>query len=197
LALFLLTPLGCRKEDMSEQPKFYKPYKESSMFADGTTARPIPAGTIARGHLELEEDHYTGRMNGSEIDYIPIPITRADLDRGQQKFLIYCSVCHSAVGDGDGMIVQRGMVRPPSLVRLDRPLTARETAVQTAPIGHYFTVMTNGFGAMFSYNDRVAVDDRWRIAAYIRALQLSQDAEQKMPTTQRYSSADSDLEMKQ
>ena len=182
---------------MSEQPKFYKPYKESPMFADGTTARPIPAGTIARGHLELEEDHYTGRMNGSEINYIPIPITRADLDRGQQKFMIYCSVCHGAVGDGNGMIVQRGMVRPPSLVRLDRPLTAREVAVQTAPIGHYFTVMTNGFGAMFSYNDRVVVDDRWRIAAYIRALQLSQDAEQKMPTTQRYSSADSDLEMKQ
>jgi cytochrome c len=182
---------------MSEQPKFYKPYKESSMFADGTTARPIPAGTIARGHLELEEDHYTGRMNGSEIDYIPIPITRADLERGQQKFMIYCSVCHGAVGDGTGMIVQRGMVRPPSLVRLDRPLTQREIGVQTAPIGHYFAVMTNGFGVMFSYNDRVAVDDRWRIAAYIRALQLSQNPEMKMPTTQRYSSADSDLEMKQ
>jgi hypothetical protein len=180
---------GCRKEDMSEQPKYYKPYKESSMFEDGTTARPIPAGTIARGHLRLEEDHYTGKMNGSEIDYIPIPITRADLERGQQKFTIYCSVCHGAVGDGNGMIVQRGMVRPPSFVKLDRPLTDREVGVQTAPIGHYFNVMTNGYGMMFSYNDRVAVDDRWRIAAYIRALQLSQDADRTMPTTQRYSAA--------
>jgi hypothetical protein len=189
--------VGCRKEDMSEQPKFYKPYKESSMFADGTTARPIPAGTIARGHLQLEEDHYTGRVNGSEINYIPIPITRIDLERGQQKFMIYCSVCHGAVGDGNGMIVQRGMIRPPSLVRLDRTPTNREIGVQTAPIGHYFTVMTNGFGAMYSYNDRVAVDDRWRIAAYIRALQLSQDADRKMPTTQRYSSANSAMDRNQ
>jgi hypothetical protein len=197
LALVLLVLFGCRKEDMSDQPKYYKPYKESPMFADGTTARPIPAGTIARGHLQLEEDHYTGRVNGTEINYIPIPITRADLERGQQKFMIYCSVCHGAVGDGNGMIVQRGMVRPPSLVRLDRKLTDREVGVQTAPIGHYFTVATNGFGAMFSYNDRVSVDDRWRIAAYIRALQLSQDAQMKMPTTQRYSSADSDRNLKQ
>ena len=174
---------------MSDQPKFYKPYKETAVFADGTTARPIPAGTIARGHLELEEDHYKGTINGQEIDYIPIPITREDLLRGQQKFTIYCSVCHGAVGDGKGMIVQRGFIRPPSLVKVDRPPTDHEVRVQTAPIGHYFYVMTNGYGAMFSYNDRVAVDDRWRIAAYVRALQLSQDANMKMPTTQRYSSA--------
>ena len=150
------------------------------MFSDGTTARPIPVGTIARGHLELEEDHYKGTMNGKEIDYIPIPITHADILRGQQRFMIYCAVCHGAVGDGQAMIVKRGMVQPPSLVRLDRPLTGREINVQHAPIGHYFYVISNGFGAMYSYNDRVSVDDRWRIAAYIRALQRSQDAEMKV-----------------
>jgi mono/diheme cytochrome c family protein len=175
---------GCRKEDMSDQPKYYKPYHETQMFADGTTARPIPIGTIARGHLELEEDHYQGTMNGKEINYIPIPITKADIERGKIRFEIYCSVCHGAVGDGQGMIVKRGMVPPPSLVRLDRPLTTRELNVQHAPIGHYFYVITNGFGAMYSYNDRVAVDDRWRIAAYIRALQLSQDADLKVATMQ-------------
>jgi mono/diheme cytochrome c family protein len=180
LGCALLT--ACRKEDMSDQPKYYKPYHETQMFADGTTARPIPIGTIARGHLELEEDHYTGKMNGKEINYIPIPISHADLLRGQQRFMIYCAICHGAVGDGQGMIVKRGMVPPPSLVRLDRPLTTRELNVQHAPIGHYFDVITNGFGAMYSYNDRVAVDDRWRIAAYIRALQLSQDADLKVAT---------------
>jgi mono/diheme cytochrome c family protein len=173
-----LTAAGCRKEDMSDQPKFYKPYKETAIFADGTSARPIPPGTIARGHLRLEEDLFTGKINGKEIDYIPIPITHDDLVRGQQKFTIYCSVCHGALGNGEGMIVKRGMIKPPSLVKLDRPLTDREVTVQGAPIGHYFNVITNGYGAMYSYNDRVAPDDRWRIAAYVKALQLSQDADQ-------------------
>jgi mono/diheme cytochrome c family protein len=181
-AALLAALVGCRKEDMSDQPKYYKPYKESMMFADGTTARPIPIGTIARGHLQIEADHYTGLVDGKPINYIPIPITRDDLMRGQQKFLIYCAVCHGALGDGQGMVVQRGMVPPPSLVRVDRPLTPREINVQHAPIGHYFEVITNGYGAMYSYNDRVGVDDRWRIAAYIRALQLSQDADMKVAT---------------
>ena len=180
--IFLLTGVaalaGCRKEDMSDQPKFYKPYKETAIFADGTSARPIPTGTIARGHLRLEEDLFTGKVNGKEIDYIPIQITHEDLVRGQQKFTIYCSVCHGALGNGEGMIVKRGMIKPPSLVKVDRPLTEREVTVQRAPIGHYFDVISNGYGAMYSYNDRVAVEDRWRIAAYLKALQLSQDADQ-------------------
>jgi len=179
---------GCRKEDMSDQPKFYKPYKETAMFADGTTARPIPEFTIARGHLALEKDLYTGMKAGPDgkfnvpIDYIPIAITKDDLLRGQQKFDIYCAVCHGKLGDGAGMIITRGMVRPPSLVRLDHPPTdpaayTRYVNVQRAPVGHYFDVMTNGYGVMYSYNDRVAVYDRWCIAAYIKALQLSQDAD--------------------
>lgn len=183
-ALCAAALIGCRKEDMSDQPKFYKPFKQTGVFADGTTARPIPAGTVARGHLRLESDRYTGMVDGKIINYIPIPITHDDLVRGEQKFMIYCAPCHGAVGDGQGMIVKRGMVQPPSLVRLDRPLTERELNVQHAPIGHYFEVITNGFGAMYSYNDRVAVDDRWRIAAYIKALQLSQDADMKVTIMQ-------------
>jgi mono/diheme cytochrome c family protein len=192
---FLALATGCRKEDMSDQPKFYKPYKQTSLFADGTTARPIPEGTIARGHLTLEKDLFTGMKVGPDgklirdsfgnpvpIDYIPISVDHNDLLRGQQKFEIYCAVCHGKLGDGAGMIVTRGMIRPPSLVRLDEPpkdpaAYARYVNVQQAPIGHYFDVMTNGYGAMYSYNDRVSVDDRWRIAAYIKALQLSQDAD--------------------
>jgi len=187
-ALACAAAAGCRKEDMSDQPKFYHPYHQTSMFADGTTARPIPVGTIARGHLQLEKDLYTGKrfdvalQQNVDIDYIPIPITHDDLVRGQQKFDIYCAVCHGAVGDGAGMIVTRGMIRPPSLVRVDRQMTDREINVQRAPVGHYFDVITNGYGAMYSYNDRVAVDDRWRIAAYIKALQVSQDRDMTQVT---------------
>ena len=180
--------VGCRKEDMSDQPKFYHPYMQTSLFADGTTARPIPEHTIARGHLQLEKDLYTGKRydpalkQDVDIDYIPIAITHDDLVRGQQKFDIYCAVCHGAVGNGEGMIVTRGMIRPPSFVRVDRPMTDREINVQRAPIGHYFRVITEGYGAMYSYSDRVAVDDRWRIAAYIKALQVSQDRDMKQVT---------------
>ena len=187
---------GCRKEDMSDQPKFYKPYKETAMFADGTTARPIPLYTVARGHLTLQKDLYTGMQAGPDgkliliagkaqpINYIPLALTRDDMKRGEQKFDIYCAVCHGKLGDGAGMIVTRGMILPPSLVRTDHPPTdaaalAREINLQRAPVGHYFDVMTNGYGAMYSYNDRISVDDRWRIAAYIKALQLSQDADAK------------------
>ena len=199
LTLCCASLLGCRKEDMSDQPKFYKPYKQTSLFTDGTTARPAPEGTIARGHLALQKDLYTGMRAGADgkftipIDYIPIEITREDLERGQEKFNVYCAVCHGKLGDGAGMIVTRGMIRPPSFVRLDHPPTdeanyARYVNVQRAPIGHYFDVITNGYGAMYSYNDRVEVSDRWRIAAYIKALQLSQDADAKwvwptVPTT--------------
>jgi hypothetical protein len=204
LSILILAALtGCRKEDMSDQPKFYKPYKQTSLFTDGTTARPLPEGTIARGHLTLQKDYFTGMKAGPDgklvldpygkpypIDYIPMSITVEDLKRGEQKFDIYCAVCHGKLGDGAGMIVTRGMIRPPPLVRVDHPPTeeapyARYINVLRAPVGHYFDVITNGYGAMYSYNDRVAVDDRWRIAAYIKALQLSQDADSKWvwPTT--------------
>jgi mono/diheme cytochrome c family protein len=179
---------GCRKSDMSVQPKFYHPYHETGMFADGTTARPIPVGTIARGHLQLQKDLFTGMRYGPDgklnepIDYIPISVSKDDLLRGEQKFDIYCAVCHGKLGDGAGMIVTRGMIRPPSLVRVDYPPAdpaayTRYINVMRAPVGHYFDVMTNGYGAMYSYNDRIGVEDRWRIVAYIKALQVSQDAD--------------------
>ena len=190
-ALACAAGAGCRKEDMSDQPKFYHPYHQTSLFADGTTARPIPEHTIARGHLQLEKDLYTGKRfdpalkQDVDIDYIPIVITHDDVVRGQQKYNIYCAVCHGATGAGNGMVVTRGMIRPPSFVRTDDPVPPEGSAgrvaydrminVQRAPVGHYFDVITNGYGAMYSYNDRVAVDDRWRIAAYIKALQVSQD----------------------
>jgi mono/diheme cytochrome c family protein len=178
---------------MSDQPKFYKPYHETGLFADGTTARPIPVGTIAKGHLQLEKDLYTGMRYGPDgkldepIDYIPVSMTKEDLLRGEQKFDIYCAVCHGKLGDGAGMIVTRGMIRPPSLVRVDQPPTdpaayARYVNVQRAPVGHYYDVITNGYGAMYSYNDRIGVEDRWRIVAYIKALQVSQDADMTQVT---------------
>jgi Cytochrome C oxidase, cbb3-type, subunit III len=184
---------GCRKEDMSDQPKFYKPYKQTSLFADGTTARPIPEHTIAKGHLQLEKDLYTGMRYSPDgklnepIDYIPVAIDKEAVQRGQDKYNIYCAVCHGKLGDGAGMIVTRGMIRPPSFVKLDHPPTdsaayARYVNVQRAPAGHYFDVITNGYGAMYSYNDRIGAVDRWYIVAYIKALQVSQDPEMEAVT---------------
>lgn len=156
---------ACR-QDMHNQPR-YKPLAPTTFFGDGRSARPSIEDTVARGQLHLNDARYTGKMNGTDIDYFPIQITRADLARGQERFDIYCSPCHGRLGDGRGMIVLRGFRQPPSYY---------EPRLVTAPVGHFFDVMTNGFGAMFSYASRVPVDDRWRIAAYIRALQLSQNA---------------------
>ncbi len=154
---------GCR-QDMQDQPK-YKPLAESQFFTDHRSARPQLVGTVARGHLRIDQARYTGKnANNEDIDYFPIPITRADVERGRQRFDIYCSPCHSRLGDGKGMVVRRGYRQPPSYYG---------PKLIEAPVGHFFDVMTNGFGGMPSYATRVAPDDRWRIAAYIRALQLS------------------------
>jgi len=151
---------------MHNQPK-YKPLAATDFFGDRRASRPAIADTVARGQLHLDEARYTGKVNGKDVTAIPIQITREDLDRGHDRFEIYCTPCHGRVGDGQGMIVQRGLRQPPSY---------HDERLVTAPIGHFFDVMTNGYGAMYSYASRVAVDDRWRIAAYIRALQLSQNA---------------------
>lgn len=156
---------GCRR-DMQVQPR-YNPYDASSFFDDGRSIRqPVP-GTVARGHLHLDELLYTGKINGKEADEFPFPITRADLERGRQRYNIYCSPCHDYTGSGRGMIVLRGFPQPPSF-HMDR--------LRQAPAGHFVDVITNGLGVMYPYADRVGPEDRWRIAAYIRALQLSQDA---------------------
>jgi mono/diheme cytochrome c family protein len=164
---------GCR-QDMHNQPR-YKPLAGTTFFDDGRSARPTIEDTVARGQLHLDQARYTGKQNGKDIDYIPIQITRGDLARGQERFTIYCSPCHGRLGNGRGMIVLRGLRQPPSY---------HDPRLVTAPIGHFFDVMTNGFGAMYSYASRVPVDDRWRIAAYIRALQLSQDAPANLANAQ-------------
>jgi mono/diheme cytochrome c family protein len=151
---------------MHNQPR-YKPLASTTFFDDGRSARPTIDDTVARGQLRVDEARYTGKQGGKDIDFIPIQITRADVQRGQDRFTIYCSPCHGRLGDGNGMITSRGLRHPPSY---------HEERLRTAPIGHFFDVMTNGYGSMYSYASRVAVDDRWRIAAYVRALQLSQNA---------------------
>lgn len=161
----VLCATGCR-QDMHNQPR-YKPFAASTFFGDGRSERPTIEDTVARGQLHLDQARYTGKTNGKDIDYLPIQITRSDVARGQERFNIYCSPCHGRLGDGHGMIVLRGLRQPPSY---------HDPRLVNAPVGHFFDVMTNGYGAMYSYASRVAVDDRWRIAAYIRALQLSQNA---------------------
>jgi hypothetical protein len=166
---------GCRL-DMHIQPK-YLPDEPSNFFDDGRSERPVVPGTVARGHLHTDELLYTGKENGVVADKFPFPITHADLERGRERYNIYCTPCHDYTGGGQGMIVQRGFPSPPSF-HLD--------SLRRAPAGHFFEVMTNGFGSMYSYASRVEPEDRWRIAAYIRALQLSQHATmQDVPENER------------
>lgn len=156
---------GCRKE-MWVQPK-YKPLDMSEFFSDTMSARALPQGTVALGEYHTNESFYTGLVGTNLVQQFPLPITAALLRRGQERYDIYCAVCHGSDGDGDGIIVQRGFPRPPSY-HIER--------LRRAPIGHFFRVITEGYGVMYPYATRVAPDDRWKIAAYIRALQLSRHA---------------------
>jgi hypothetical protein len=166
---------GCRL-DMHVQPK-YLPYEPSNFFDDGRSERPVVPGTVARGQLHTDELLYTGKENGVVSDKFPFPMTRADLERGRERYNIYCTPCHDYTGSGQGMIVQRGFPPPPSF---------HLESMRRAPAGHFFEVITNGFGSMYSYASRVEPEDRWRIAAYIRALQLSQHATmQDVPESDR------------
>lgn len=166
---------GCRL-DMHIQPK-YLPDWPSKFFADGRSDRPQVPGTVARGELRVDELMYSGTENGVVSNRFPFPITRADLERGRERYNIYCSPCHDYSGTGRGMIVRRGFPQPPSYM-LPR--------LRSAPVGHFFQVMTNGIGAMYSYSARVSPADRWRIAAYIRVLQLSRNATlQDVPEAER------------
>lgn len=158
---------GCYEQEMATQPKYQRPYQPSAFFADGQSSRPLVAGTVARGQLRTDRAHYEAMAGDRVIDEIPLKVDRSVLARGQARFNIYCSPCHGRTGDGQGMIVKRGFSPPPSL-HLPR--------LRDAPSGHFFRVITHGYGAMYSYASRVPVDDRWAITAYIRALQLSQNA---------------------
>jgi mono/diheme cytochrome c family protein len=176
-ALLLLA--ACR-QDMHDQPR-YKPYAASRLFPDGMSARLPVEGTVARGELRENVALYVGRTaNNTAAPYItelPIPLTKATLERGRQRFNIYCSPCHGQTGDGEGMIVQRGMKHPPSY-HTDR--------LRQEPVGYYFDVITNGFGVMASYASRIPAEDRWAIIAYVRALQVSQNATiEDVPVSER------------
>jgi cytochrome c553 len=158
--LVMLT--ACRR-DMFHQPRS-KPLGESDFFQDGAASRSIPPHTVARGFLDEDEAFYAGRIGTNLVTEFPFPITRQVLERGRERFEIYCAVCHGQTGEGNGMIVQRGFPAAPSY-QIDR--------LREAPVGHFYDVMTRGYGVMYSYAARVEPADRWAIAAYIRALQLS------------------------
>lgn len=161
---------------MHDQPKL-KAFGANDFFVDGRNNRQLVPGTVARGRL-YEDDHlYRGKVDGKAAETFPFAIKTADLERGERQFNIYCLPCHGSVGDGNGMAVQRGMRRPPSY-HIER--------LQKATPGYMFDVVTNGFGAMFDYSDRIKAEDRWRIVAYVKTLQLSQNSlVADVPTAER------------
>ena len=192
LAAYCLLAVGCRY-DMQDQPR-YKAYKKSEFFSDKRASRDMPEGTVARGQLRENKAFYTGKIDNpnlnaptatttdasgntlvasfpNDIDEFPVPVTKELVDRGQERFNIYCIVCHGPVGNGDGMIVRRGFPKPP---------TYHDDRLRKAPVGHFFDVITNGWGKMNSYAYQVPPADRWAIAAYIRTLQVSQNPEQNL-----------------
>jgi mono/diheme cytochrome c family protein len=195
--LFTFSFCSCR-QDMHDQPKYrpLRPVEQLGTINDGRSARPLVEGTVARGELRDDVEFYTGKIAGARLTIdkmpaisssqlpgqpasgaspglqgfvaaFPMEITATDLDRGQERFNIYCSVCHGPLGDGGGMIPKRGFRKPPSY---------HDDRLRNAPVGYFFDVITNGFGNMPDYSAQVEPADRWRIIAYIRALQLSQRA---------------------
>lgn len=194
LTAFCLLAVGCRY-DMQDQPR-YKVYKKSDFWGerDPRASRDLPEGTVARGYLREDKALYTGKRENAggagaaqqqpsqtttdargntvvttfpdAIDEFPIPVTKELIDRGQERYNIYCIVCHGPTGNGDGMIVRRGFSAPP---------TYNDDRLRNAPVGHFYDVITNGWGKMNSYAHQVPVADRWAIVAYIRALQISQN----------------------
>ncbi len=158
--------LGCRL-DMHVQPR-YNPLAKSDFFADQRSARPLVEGTVARGELREDTYFYTGKLGNNPGDYMPFAVTKDDLERGRTRFNIYCSPCHSRLGDGNGYIPSRGFSRKPPSFHIER--------LEKAPVGYIFNVMTEGFGIMPEYASQIPPRDRWCIVAYIRALQLSQHA---------------------
>jgi mono/diheme cytochrome c family protein len=156
---------GCR-QDMHDAPR-YEAFEAGPAVADNRASRTPPAGTVARGWLREDEALYTGKIAGQLVDQFPFAIGREELARGQQRFNIYCTPCHGRLGDGQGMVVQRGL-RQAASYHQDR--------LRQEKLGYFYDVITNGFGAMQGYAEQIPVRDRWLIVAYVRALQLSQHA---------------------
>ena len=194
-AVALTLVWGCRKEDMANQPK-YEPHQSSAFFEDGNSARPLVEGTVSRsgGQSDAYEFDRTAHSTTAPSTAAQVTVNagypadfpqsgeplRRQLERGQERYNIYCAVCHGQTGAGDGMIVQRGFIRPPSFyplasdVESNPDLYRRSQNLLTVSPGYVYDKITNGYGAMYSYAARVAPADRWAIAAYIRVLQLSQ-----------------------
>ena len=164
-AALLCLGSACR-QDMHNQPK-YLPLRESAFFGDQESSRPLVPDTVARGELRDDQLLYTGKVDGNDALLFPFQIDESVMKRGQERFNIYCSPCHGQTGLGDGMVVRRGYRRPPSFA---------DDRLRQAPVGHFFDVMTNGFGAMPDYAAQVRPTDRWAIAAYVRALQTAAHA---------------------
>lgn len=156
---------GCR-QDMHDAPR-YEVYEANKNYPDGRASRNLPTGTVARGQLRDDEHFYTGKVNGFFVREFPFAVTAADMQRGQERYTAYCTPCHGQTGDGKGMVVQRG---------LRQAATYHQDRLRLAAPGYFYDVISNGFGQMPDYSAQVAPADRWAIAAYIRALQLSQNA---------------------
>ena len=157
---------ACRL-DMHMQPK-QNPLSRSDFYSDQRSARPLVEGTVARGELHADTYFYTGKIGNNPGDVMPFPVTKEVLERGRERYNIDCAPCHSRLGDGEGFVPSRGFSRKPPSYHIPR--------LQKAPLGYFFDVMTNGFGIMPDYASQVSPEDRWKIVAYIRALQLSQNA---------------------
>ncbi len=183
---FCLLATGCRR-DMQDQPKVIA-YRGNSFYKDGAGSRPLVEGTVPRGQLREDRAFFFGKKLSAgdlnkeqsatignnqttayadDVDTIPMTISATELNRGQERYNIYCSVCHGMTGYGDGMVARRGFNKP-------SPANYHQDRLRQAPVGHFFDVMTNGWGAMPSYAQQISVEDRWKIVAYIKALQLSQ-----------------------
>jgi mono/diheme cytochrome c family protein len=195
LVAVCLFSASCRR-DMQDQPKM-KPYRSTTFFGDGMSARQPVEGTVPRGYLRTDTEYFTGKKKGStgttatpatpatpsttasatssfpdDVETFPFPVTREIVERGRERYDIFCTVCHGKTGNGDGMIVRRGFRRAASF---------NDDRLRTAPVGHFFDAITNGWGAMPSYAPQIPVQDRWAIIAYIRALQVSQNVKQQTP----------------
>lgn len=168
----LVCLFGCYRQDMARQPKYRWPDEPSAFFADGRIDRPVEPGTVARGQLDEDDVRITGLTGPGRPDApdyateFPYPVDEAMLQRGRERFNIYCGVCHGRTGYGDGKVVQRGYLKPPSY---------HEPRLRQMPVGRIFQVITRGYGGMPDYGDQIPVDDRWAIVAYVRVLQYSQN----------------------
>ena len=166
LVLTAMTAVGCR-QDMHDQPR-HEPLEATTFFEDRRASRPPIEGTVARGQLRTDDHLYTGRVHGKLVDAFPFSVTEDLMHRGRERFGVYCMPCHDATGSGNGIVMQRGF-RP-------LPPSFHNETMRSKTVGHYFDVITNGFGAMYAQGDKVSPRDRWAIIAYIRALYLCRNA---------------------